>query len=106
MHTNKISLLYTTVAGEQEAKKLANIALSSNAAVCVNIIQNGNSMYLWNGKIEESSECYLIFKTNAQLLPKLEELILQNHPYELPSILKFDAIANDSFLDYINNALS
>jgi len=68
MYTNKISLLYTTVSCEQEAKKLANIALSSNAAVCVNIIQNGNSVYLWNGKIEESSECYLIFKTKTQLL--------------------------------------
>lgn len=103
MQTNKISILYTTVANESDAKKLANIALSKKTATCVNIINSGISMYLWKGKIEESHECYLIFKTSTKLLSKLEELILKNHTYELPAILKFEANTTSNFLDYINN---
>ncbi len=98
----KIALLYTTISSEHEAKKLVNLVLSEKLATCVNVITSGISIYLWNEKIEENNECYLLFKTTENLMDDLEKLILQNHPYELPAILKFEASSSKDFFNYIS----
>lgn len=101
----KISILYTTVGTEKEAEQLANLALLNKVAVCVNIIPNGKSIYLWNNNIEQSTECYLIFKTTLETIDELEQLIIKNHPYQTPAILKFNPDTSENFFHYITHSI-
>lgn len=102
-HLNKISVLYTTISTLEAAEKLAHQALLNKLVVCVNIIPNGKSLYLWEDKIEQAEECYMIFKTSEDQLSALETWILQHHPYEIPAILKFEADSSAAFLEYIGS---
>lgn len=99
--TQGVSILYTTISTLQEAERLAHLALSEKVAVCVNIIPNGKSIYLWNGQIEQNNECYMIFKSHSTCLSKLEQWIVKNHPYDVPAILKWDVESSAAFAKYI-----
>ncbi len=98
---HRIATLYTTVGTEEEAVHLAQLALSSQMAACVNITPNGKSIYLWESKIEQASEYYILFKTTEILISSLEQLIIKNHPYNLPAILKLNIEASEKFASYV-----
>lgn len=102
---NEVAILYTTVSSLTDAEHLANLVLINKLAACVNISTGGKSIYLWNGNIENSDECYLIFKTTLDLLAELEAMIIKNHPYELPAILKFTGWSSQKFSNYILQSL-
>jgi periplasmic divalent cation tolerance protein len=69
------------------ARRLARAALGQHLAACANLIPGLESHYWWQGKIESSREILLLFKTRAGLLPKLERLILAEHPYDTPEFV-------------------
>jgi periplasmic divalent cation tolerance protein len=100
-----IALLYTTVATQQDADQLAKLTLSHKIAACVNITPHGKSIYLWNDKIEENNEYYLLFKTTTELLDSLELFIIDNHPYDEPAIVKLNAESSESFANYISKSV-
>ena len=58
-----ISIIYTTIDNEQDARKIANVLIEEQIVACVNIIPNVHSIYRWKGKIEEEKELILIAKT-------------------------------------------
>lgn len=103
MQSQNISLLYTTVATAEEAEKLAQSVLQEKLAMCVNIFPQGRSIYLWEGKIEDSSECYLLFKTMNENVEHLLRFIKKHHSYENPALLHWEAGASKEFFEYINN---
>ena len=47
-----------------------------------------------------------LFKTTQSNLENLERYILENHPYEVPAIIKLNASANTSYENWITNVLS
>ena len=46
------------------------------------------STYRWKGKVEEAEEYLLIMKTQTRMYTLLEKAIREQHPYELPEILR------------------
>lgn len=106
MMNNTIAVLYTTIGTQQEAEQLANLAIANKLAACVNILPGGKSIYLWNDKIEEAFECYMLFKTSIETAQKLEAFIIQNHPYDVPAIIKLAPKSNENFVKYIVSSIS
>ncbi len=101
----QIMILYTTVASLVDAEKLAQGALSEKLAACVNIIPQGRSLYLWEQRIAQADEHYLLFKTTAELLPTLQEWVLQHHPYDIPAILTWPADTSAAFGEYVRQQM-
>lgn len=77
--------VYTTVATEEQAQLLTSAAIESNLAACVQS-EPIRSTYRWQGQIERQDEIRLLLKTTRTAYPKLEKLLLELHPYELPAI--------------------
>jgi periplasmic divalent cation tolerance protein len=102
---NNIAILYTTIGTQQEAEQLANIIISQKLAACVNIIPGGKSIYLWDSKIEQSAEYYMLFKTTIEAIQELEQFIIQNHPYDVPAILKLTPESSEKFVNYISKSV-
>ena len=69
------------------ARRLAKAALEAKLAACANIVPAVESHYWWKGKLENSDEVLLIFKTRQQLLPKLERAVREIHPYDTPEFV-------------------
>ena len=77
--------VYTTVSNEEQAQLLVTAAIENNLAACVQS-EPIRSTYRWQGQIERQDEIRLLLKTTRPAYPKLEKLLLELHPYELPAI--------------------
>ncbi len=75
-------------AGDAEsARALATTLVEQRVAACVNVLAPCQSIYRWEGKLEEAEEVTLLIKTSAARYAALEEAIRAYHPYELPEIV-------------------
>ena len=99
-------LTYITTKNEEEALKLANLAVQKNLAACGNIFPKMKSIYKWQNKLQNDKETLLILKTNSNKYPLLEKLILEKHSYEVPCILKIPiSDGNKEYLKWIDRNL-
>ena len=99
-------LTYITTKNEEEALKLANLAVQKNLAACGNIFPKMKSIYKWQNKLQYDKETLLILKTNSNKYPLLEKLILEIHSYEVPCILKIPiSDGNKEYLKWIDQSL-
>ncbi len=71
----------------ETARQISTEIISSNLAVCVNLIPGVESIYRWEGKIEQASEMLAIFKVTAAEFKELENALLEKHPYDTPEII-------------------
>jgi periplasmic divalent cation tolerance protein len=98
----KVNLIYITVKDKVEARKIGSELVESKLAACVNIIDNMNSMYVWEGKIQDDQETILIAKTTESRVPQLIEKVKTLHSYDCPCIVSIPVSdGNREFLDWI-----
>ncbi len=98
----EIAILYTTIESLETAEKLAKQMVTERYAACVNIIPNAISIYAWEGNIEQSSECLMIFKTDVSKVKGLQERISKEHPYTVPAILQGNIKASSNFYEFVH----
>lgn len=77
--------VYVTCSSEEEAKKLGKILLEKKAAGCVNIFPI-SSIYSEDGNLKEVGEYALIAKTIDSKVQATEDIVRENHSYEIPFI--------------------
>ena len=80
-------LVITNLPDAESARALATKLIEQRVAACVNVLAPCQSIYRWEGKVEEAEEVPLLIKTSAARYAALEEAIRAYHPYELPEIV-------------------
>lgn len=95
-------LVLVTAPNQTIARKLASTLLNEKVVACVNLIPKIESLYWWDGNIEASSEVLMFLKTRQASLPRVEEIVVANHPYDTPEIvtLKLDS-GNAKYLNWL-----
>jgi periplasmic divalent cation tolerance protein len=97
-------ILIVTAPDKKEANRLADMILKKRLAACVNLIPGMTSRYWWKGKMRKGSEVLMVIKTRKALFKKLERLVKENHPYELPEIIAIPIVAGSpEYLNWINS---
>ena len=95
-----------TVPDQDTATRIARALVTEQLAACVNIIPAIQSVYRWEGAIEQDEELLLLIKTNTTVWPLLETRLLALHPYELPEIISVRIQdGNNNYLNWITNNL-
>ena len=61
--------------------------MEARLAACVNILPGVQSVYRWQGQIEEAVEITLHIKTTQGRYQQVQHAILAVHPYALPEII-------------------
>lgn len=103
---DNLLVILCTCPDSATAKRIAQLLVEQRLAACVNIIPQIVSVYRWEGKIVEESECQLIIKTRQQCYSQLEKVIKNNHPYKIPEIIAFDiAQGLPDYLAWVESAL-
>ena len=69
------------------ARLIATKLLESRLAACVNIGASCESIYCWQGALEEAVEFPLAIKTVRSRYAQVETLIRAHHPYDVPEII-------------------
>lgn len=100
-------LILSTISPKSEAQTLAHLLVQEQAAACVNISGELSSVYRWQGNIETESEWLLIIKTTRELEEAVYNIILEQHPYEVPEILSITVEAGEEkYLTWIKDQVS
>jgi len=97
----------TTCPNNDIATQLAQAVVEKQLAACVNIVPGIQSVYQWQGKIENDSEFLLMMKTNRDKIESLQTYILEQHPYEITEFITLNIESGSAaYLDWINSSLS
>ncbi len=95
-------LVYMTTENKEQAREIGRVLVQERLAACVNIIDGMNSMYWWEGKLQDDNETVLIAKTRAGLVGELTERVKKLHSYDVPCVVSTQLLeGNQDFLDWI-----
>ncbi|MEO0347626.1 MAG: divalent-cation tolerance protein CutA [Pseudomonadota bacterium] len=76
----------TTINDEIRARALAMALVEQRLVACAQISRI-ESVYRWEGEVQQEPEYRLLLKTTAARYPELEHAISTLHPYETPAIV-------------------
>jgi periplasmic divalent cation tolerance protein len=91
-----ILLVLSTFPDEDTAAQITRTLVEEKLVACGNIVPGVRSLYAWEGRVEDSAEVLVLFKTSGPVYAKLEKRLLKLHPYETPEIIAFEAGAASS----------
>ena len=99
-------IVLTTTDSQEEADKITSVLLENRATACVQMSPIV-SVYHWKGKIERTNEIRLLIKTTDALYPRVESMIMENHSYDVPQIVKLSISAGlPEYLNWISEETS
>lgn len=93
-------IVYVTVPDIETGRNIADKILEQRLGACVNIIPAVESVYLWRGNVEYSSELLMMIKTTADLIEELKKTVLTLHPYDVAEFISLDI--SDGSTPYLN----
>lgn len=95
---NQFCLILSTAKDEQEAQKIIQNLLDEKWIACGNIVKDIQSLYFWQGKVQNDSEVLMILKTRQDLFQKISSKIKSLHSYDCPEIMALPVAAmNDDY---------
>ena len=98
-------VVLVTVATLSAGQAIATVLIEAKLAACVNLLPI-DSIYLWQGKIEQDSEYQLIIKTDLNKFEQLADKIKTLHSYEVPEIIAIPIVAGSkTYLDWLGTSL-
>ncbi len=98
----KINFIYMTVGSKEEARKIGKALVTDRLAACVNILDQMNSFYRWDGEIQDDTEVVMIAKTTEERVPDLIEKVKSLHSYDCPCMVSLPvAGGHQPFLEWI-----
>lgn len=80
-------VVYVTVGSSEEADRLARALIEERLAACVNRIKSVQSIYRWQGRVEQSEEELLVIKTKRNLFASVQKKVQELHSYSVPEII-------------------
>jgi periplasmic divalent cation tolerance protein len=83
----EILLGLSTFPDPETARRIAGQLVTENFAACANLLPAIESIYRWQGKIEQGTEVLVLFKTTAGRWAAFQEKLKSLHPYEVPEII-------------------
>lgn len=103
---NGYIVVYVTVGSSDEADRLARALVEERLAACVNRIKAVQSVYRWQGRVEQSEEELLIIKTKKELFDRLKTRVQELHSYSVPEIIALPILeGNESYLKWLGQQL-
>lgn len=97
-------VIYCTVPNKKEGKEIARALVESNLAACVNILDKMESVFSWDGELNEEKEVLLMIKTKKDLFDNAKILIQKLHSYTVPEVIALPIIqADETYLKWIEH---
>ena len=95
-------LVYVTVPTHGEALAIARTLVEARLAASANVLPGGESLYWWQGKVEQRGEVFLFLKTRQDLVGELVDAVKGIHSYVCPCVIALPiAGGNPDYLEWI-----
>ncbi|HEX9453414.1 MAG TPA: divalent-cation tolerance protein CutA, partial [Candidatus Binatia bacterium] len=100
-------IVYVTTGSAAESEQIARALVEERLAACVNRTAPIQSVYRWQGKVEQSQEELLIIKSRRELYPALERRVRALHSYAVPEILALPVLEGSAeYLRWLREQVS
>jgi periplasmic divalent cation tolerance protein len=86
MDMTEFGVVLVTIDSQSMAIALAETLIEECLAACVNLFPM-QSIYRWQGQVQQDHEWQLVIKTRLAQYPALSTRITALHPYEVPEIV-------------------
>lgn len=83
----EVLIVLTNCPDATSARRIAAALVERRLAACVNQLASVQSVYRWQGAIEEAAEVPLLIKCTRARYPEVEAAIRELHPYSVPEIV-------------------
>jgi periplasmic divalent cation tolerance protein len=94
--------VYITASNKEEARNVGKALLADQLVACINIVDNMESMFVWENAYQHEHEVVMIAKTKENLVDELVEKVKSTHSYDCPCVVAFPLKqGNGAFLDWI-----
>lgn len=95
-------MVYVTYPDKTCASAISRQLVEERLVACANIFPAHESVYWWEGAVQEATEIAVIYKTQAGMFEKLEQKVKALHPYECPCIVSISLEnGHKPFMDWI-----
>ena len=94
-----VRVALSTAPSLEVARTIVHALVQENIIACGNILPAIQSIYRWNGAIENAEEVLMLLKTTDQAWPRLEVRLQELHPYDVPELLMLEV--SDGLPDYV-----
>ena len=98
-------LVLSTAGSKEEAQKIARILVERLLAVCVNIVAV-ESIYRWEGEVEQAQEWLLVIKTTDEAFDRVRAAIKELHSYEVPECISIPVVDGSAeYLQWVGDSV-
>ena len=87
MAPTRAVIVLTTVGATFDVARLARVLVDERLAACVNVLPPMQSVYRWQGQVQQDDERQLVIKTSADCVEALHLRVRALHPYDVPEWL-------------------
>ncbi len=100
-----LAVVLTTVASREQAQTLARALVAQRLVACAQI-DAIESVYVWEGAVQQEPECRLWLKTTAECVPATVAALRAQHPYTLPQIVVLGVQASADYARWVSEVTS
>jgi periplasmic divalent cation tolerance protein len=97
------SVVLVTASSQEEAQKIGRTMVEERLFACANIVSPIQSIFHWEGKINDEKEVLIIAKTKAGLSGEVIKRVKELHSYTVPEVLFLPVLCgSQDYLDWID----
>jgi periplasmic divalent cation tolerance protein len=101
----EVVVVLTTFPIDGDVTAFATGLVRDRFAACVSVLSAGESVYRWEGAIEQARERQLILKTTADRVGQLRQRVAALHPYDTPEFLVLSVVDGEvTYLNWVRDA--
>jgi periplasmic divalent cation tolerance protein len=105
MNETDYVVVMTTLPADADISTFAHTLVESRLAACVSLLPVMESVYRWEGQVEEERERQLVIKTSRARIVELLQRVKDMHPYEVPEFIVVPIIdGNDEYLRWVGES--
>ena len=98
----EVIYIFWTCRNQSEAKKILHALLNQKLIACASLFPKVESIYRWNGNIEESLEVKIILKSVNSHFNAIESYIRDHCSYQVPEVVQVDVRqGNPGYLSWV-----
>ena len=98
-------VVMTTLPADADGPAFGRALLNERLAACVNLLAPMESVYRWEGRVEQETERQVIIKTTRDRLNALWDRVRELHPYEVPEFIVLGiADGNEAYLKWVGES--
>jgi periplasmic divalent cation tolerance protein len=95
-------MVLTTLPADADGAAFARALVTARLAACVNLLAPMESVYRWEGDIEQDTERQVVIKTSRDRVAALWDRVRELHPYDVPEFLVLPIVdGNDAYLRWV-----